>query len=88
MLRGPTSTNDTNGVLVLLHPNDQDQPSSNRTDGNEAILEHRMLVVKDLQIVDARLKEFAGFFETDAVLSLVREILRMVPRDLHRDSVS
>ena len=80
----PTSTNNTNRTLFTFRPNDQDEPAPNRTDRNESILSDRMFVVKNLQVLDAGMEEFTCFLEADSMLPLVRQILRMIPCDLHR----
>jgi len=47
-----------------------------------------MVVIKNLEIVNARVEQCTGFFEADTVLLLIRKILGTVPLDLHRASVS
>ena len=84
----PTSADDSNDVVVALRPNNQNQTASNRSDRNEPIFVERMLVVKNLEVVDERTKQLRRFLETDAMLSLVGETFGVVPRDLHLQSVS
>jgi len=47
-----------------------------------------MLDIKNLDVVDAGLKQLAGFLETNAMSPLVREVLRVIPRELHGNRVS
>src|SRR3954452_6459150 len=88
VLRRPTSTDDADSFLVPLRPNNQDQPSSNRPESDEAILCSGMGVIENLEIVHARAEQLISLFETDTMFSLIRKIFRLVPLDRHGESVS
>jgi hypothetical protein len=88
VMRRPSRADDANDLVVTFRPNDHDDSLSDRADRDETILDQRMLAVVNLEIVDARPKELSGFFEADAVAALIRQILRIVPRDLHLQILS
>ncbi len=70
-------------VFVTLGPDDEDQAATDGPDRDEPVLDFGVRFVEDLEVVHARREEFARFFEGDAVLFLVGEVLVMVPGDLH-----
>ena len=86
--RRPARADDADNLFVTLGPDDEDHPATDRPDGNEPVFDFRMFTVEDLDVVPAGREELACFFERDAVLLLVCEVLGMAPRDLHFGSVS
>lgn len=71
---------DADNVFVSLGPDDEDQSATDGSDRDEPVFEFGVGFVEDFEAVDARREEFAGFFEGDAVLFLVREVLVNDPR--------
>jgi hypothetical protein len=78
----PARADDADNVFVTLGPDGEDQPATDGSDGDEPGFEFGVGFVEDFEAVGARREEFTRFFEGDAVLFLVREVLVMVPGDL------
>jgi hypothetical protein len=72
---GPSSADDPHGISVALGPDDENQSSFDRADGDEAILDVGVRLIEDLEIVCSRLEEIGSLFERDAVLPSVLPIL-------------
>ena len=49
----------------------------------KAVFELRMLCIEDLQVVRAGLEELLRLPERQTVLSLIAEVLRIVPLEVH-----
>jgi len=75
-------------TTITFGPNDEDQTTPNGADGDEAILLVGMILVEQLEVVDAGTEELACLFQRETMLLLVSKVLRTVPGDPHRDSVS
>ena len=80
---GPASADDAKRRFVLLGQDDEDDPSGDGSDGNEALLGIRMGIVEYLEVVATRREQLSRLLERDTVLLLIREILGFVPPDLH-----
>jgi len=86
--RRPARADDADDVFVTLGPDDEDQSATDWADRDEPVLKVGVSFVEDLETVDAGREELASLLEGYAVPFLVREVLDMVSRDLHCDSVS
>jgi len=47
-----------------------------------------MIVIENLELINARAEQLAGLFKADTMFPLIRKILRMIPLDRHAASVS
>ncbi len=72
-------------VIVSLGPDDQNNPSFDRTDRNEPILHLRMDLVENLEVGPFRVELLPSFLEGNTVLLLVGGVLRFIPLD-HRSA--
>ncbi len=78
------NADDPHRIHWLLRPNDHDDSSPNRPDGNEAFLSvGRVLLVKDFELVGAAREQRLGIREAEAVLFVIRGILERVPVEPH-----
>ena len=50
---GPTCADDANSVFITLGPDHEHESALDRADGDEPVLEIGMVLVEDLEIVDA-----------------------------------
>ncbi len=85
-LRCPASTDDTNTFLVSFRPDHQHQALSYWTNRDEAIFDGRMLLIKELEILNARREEDAGFSKTDAAFADSRGLSRRPTRSAREES--
>ena len=79
----PTSADDTDDVLILLGPHDEHEALFEWSDGDEPLLEVGVRVIVELEIICSRCEEPLCLLEGNAVLSSVREVLVLIPSDLH-----
>ena len=82
-LRGESGADDAERSLVALGPDHQNDTTRDWTNRDETILVLRMLLVEDLEAVDARKQECSCFLERQPVLLLVRAVLRLIPGYSH-----
>jgi hypothetical protein len=78
--RRPARADDTNRIFVAFRPYDKNETARDGPDGNEAVFEIGMSLIEDLEVIDARYKEFLGFLERDTMFLLVGAVLGLVPR--------
>ena len=65
-LAGSAGADDPKSVVVLCRPHDKNEAASDRSDGDEAILELGMGLVEDLAVVRGRSEELLSLLERDA----------------------
>lgn len=87
-LVSPASTDDASRLVVALSPHDKNQTTCNRANREETILSLRVGLIEDLEVVAASGEQLLGLLEGDAMLSLICEILGLVPFDSHARIVS
>jgi hypothetical protein len=82
---GQPGTNDSNEVVFWFRVDDDHEAAINWTNGDEAILEFRVRCVEDLEIVCAELEESLSLRERQTMLSLIAEVLSIIPLETHID---
>lgn len=87
MSAGPASADDSNCLVVTLRPHNENEAPYDRADCNEPIFGIGVGLIEDFQIIRGRREEIRSLLEGDAVVSLVREILGLIPRNPHTDIV-
>jgi len=79
-----SSANDADDVLLTLRVDDDHDPSLDRPDRDESILELGMICIEDLEIVRLGAQKRCSLCKGDSVLGLVYGALVFVPFELHR----
>jgi hypothetical protein len=82
-LVGQPGLNYSDEVLFSFGVDDYHKSPIDWTDGDETVFEFRMLCVEDLEIVGPRLEEPLSLRKRQPVLTLVTEVFRIVPLELH-----
>lgn len=80
---GQSGAKDSDSAFISFRVDNDHDPAIDWPDGDEPVLKLRMLRVEDLEIVDTRLEESPGLREGQTVLSLIAEVLRRIPLELH-----
>jgi len=81
-----SGTDDPTSLFVHRCPDHDDQAATDEPDGDKPVLDLGVILVEDFQIVVGT-EDVLGLIERDAVFSLVRAILGLVPQELHSTSV-
>jgi hypothetical protein len=79
LLAGPTSADDAHRLLTAFCVDDQDEPPTNGTDGDEVFFQLGVLAVEEFEKIDARGEQLLGLPEGDAVLCKVELLFLPVP---------
>lgn len=82
------SADDSYDVLVPFSEDHHDHTSRDGPDGDKTVFVVGMSIIEDLQVVGVGQEELLRFFEGDAVFVLVREVLALVPFEVHLGSMS
>ena len=77
-------SNDPDDTFFRFRVDDDCEPTVDRADGDEAILEVGMFRVEDLENLGFGLEEAPSLGEREAVLPLVAEVLRVILLEVHR----
>ena len=75
----PTGADDAHRVLITLRVNDEHEPATNGTDGNEPFLQLGVLDVVEFEKIDLGGEQLLGLPEADAVLRNIELLLLPVP---------
>jgi hypothetical protein len=80
---GHSGAKDSDSAFFSFRVDDNHEPAIYGPNGEKSIFEFRMLRIEDLEIVDTRLEEPLGLHEGQTMFTLVADVLRRIPLELH-----